>query len=774
MIKIKTHKNNVFGSYSSKVWIAVILSFILILSVPVLYYSSSLYNEEPLKTQNSALTISSILKTTEESANSALSLLLNNNTKNTILNDPNAVFKEICENIDLHGKYNSKYYLIVFENGDISNINTFNVSDKTYSAAENIFDSKKIISESIKDNFWTEVKNGRKDSFSPVYLYKAAEDNNRSVYIGISADMSVVEVNLSESSQKNEEFLLFSFASNSYALNTAKPDISSSLLESVPSLISGNDMQGSTFSVISSGIWKCDYIKETDDIYFIKFSCISGELFIRLLCIIFSSLSVIFCIIISSYNISLKKSLIVLAAEKLAISQTDADNAKFPVYHFITAAAILALMIFSGEFFFSFIVIPASALSIYISLCKSQNKVYAIIFALMLLVSSAAAAFIKMPSADMLIVMTVSCSVIWLALPRKITVEQKHKKTPPVIPQMPEQKPNGDKAILKEAEKTAAVGKLIAGISHEINTPMGAIKAAADTFNTNLVKSVHKFSEKTKALDEEQTDIVFDILELSMNSVRKMLSTSEIRKAKYKISDELEVLGIENAAKIASSLTRLEICDLDEIKSRIDIFGRDDINELILCAADLFFLITGTNTISMATGKVSKIVFALRAYTTAPGSQKMAEKFDLPGCIDNVITLYSSQFNSSIVINKIYDDDIPEIIGNSESLAQVCTNLIQNSFYAMKEGGTLTIVLKTDETKENVFIEFRDTGCGIPEENLEKIFEPLFTTKPSGEGSGLGLDISKKIIEGHKGTISVESELGKGSTFYIKLPVRQE
>ncbi|MBR1443570.1 MAG: hypothetical protein IJ583_08560, partial [Firmicutes bacterium] len=685
-----------------------------------------------------------------------------------------AVFADICEDLTLHGKYNSRYYLLILEDNSISYINTFNVSDKTYHSAENIFDMRRMISKSKKDNFWIEAKNGRKNSFTPVYLSVIASDESRTAFFGISADMTAAEVNLTETSPKNEEYLLFSSSALSSALSTADADISSSFLESASSMTAGSEIQGSTISVISSGIWKCDHIKETDDIYFIRFRCISGELLIRLLCMVFSSLAVIFCIIISSENRRLKKSLIVLAAEKLAKVQNETDNARFPVYLFTVSLIILALMLFSGEYFFSFIMIPAAALSIYISLCKVQNKIYVIILALMLLVSSAIASFIRIPSSDILIVITISCSVIWLALPRKITVEQKPMKIPPVMPQPPEKKQSGDKAILKEAEKTASVGKLIAGISHEINTPMGAIKAAADTFNTNLIRSVHKFSDKIKALDKEQTEIVFDIMELSMNSVKKMLSTSEIRKAKYKISDELEALGIEKATKIASSLTRLEICDIEEIKKRTDILRRDDINELILCAADLFFLITGTNTISMATGKVSKIVFALRAYTTSPGSQKMAEKFDLPGCIDNVITLYSSQFNSSIVINKVYDDDIPEIIGNSESLSQVCTNLIQNSFYAMKDGGTLTIVLRTDEAKENVFIEFKDTGCGIPEENLEKIFEPLFTTKPSGEGSGLGLDISKKIIEGHKGTISVESELGKGSTFYIKLPVRQE
>jgi signal transduction histidine kinase len=116
---------------------------------------------------------------------------------------------------------------------------------------------------------------------------------------------------------------------------------------------------------------------------------------------------------------------------------------------------------------------------------------------------------------------------------------------------------------------------------------------------------------------------------------------------------------------------------------------------------------------------------------------------------------------------------LPTILADPDQLAQVFGNIIRNGIQAMPEGGQL--VVKTSEVSEKpprsgwVAVSFTDTGAGIPEENLGKVFEPLFTTK--AKGIGLGLAIVKTLVEGHGGTIEVQSEVGKGSTFTIRLPV---
>lgn len=323
-----------------------------------------------------------------------------------------------------------------------------------------------------------------------------------------------------------------------------------------------------------------------------------------------------------------------------------------------------------------------------------------------------------------------------------------------------------------QSEKMAALGQLMAGISHEINTPIGAIKASADSFNSKLVDSFRIIINDTKSLNEEDLDIFFKLVDISFESVKKMLTTSEIRKGKMTIYSYLSENGFEDdkAYSVANMLARIEICDLDTVKGIMDLLNRDNIEVILKLVCDIFFLITGTNTIRLATNKVSKIMYAIRSYSNSVLSGEKGE-FNILDCIDNILTLYTSQFNSEITINRIYDKDVPTIIGNTESLGQVFINIIQNAFYALKDGGSLDIRVRHDD--KMVYIDFIDTGCGIAEENLEKIFEPLFTTKPLGEGSGLGLGICQNIVENHNGTITVKSELGKGSTFSIALPLTQ-
>lgn len=120
-------------------------------------------------------------------------------------------------------------------------------------------------------------------------------------------------------------------------------------------------------------------------------------------------------------------------------------------------------------------------------------------------------------------------------------------------------------------------------------------------------------------------------------------------------------------------------------------------------------------------------------------------------------------------------DSLPPIMGSSNQLQQVCTNIILNALQAMPQGGELKIVtgVKEIESKRTATIEFKDTGYGIDQENLRKIFEPFYTTKKPGEGTGLGLSVSYGIIRDHNGEILVESETGKGTTFRVMIPVAE-
>lgn len=133
---------------------------------------------------------------------------------------------------------------------------------------------------------------------------------------------------------------------------------------------------------------------------------------------------------------------------------------------------------------------------------------------------------------------------------------------------------------------------------------------------------------------------------------------------------------------------------------------------------------------------------------------------------------YLERFRNVNIITNL-SDNIPEISYDKGQIQQVLVNLIINAAQSMPTGGTITVTtsMYTSECNGNsVKIDIEDTGVGIPEENLEKIFQPFFSTKPPEEGTGLGLSISKDIIEKHSGKITVKSQVSKGTCFTIYLP----
>jgi signal transduction histidine kinase len=152
---------------------------------------------------------------------------------------------------------------------------------------------------------------------------------------------------------------------------------------------------------------------------------------------------------------------------------------------------------------------------------------------------------------------------------------------------------------------------------------------------------------------------------------------------------------------------------------------------------------------------------------------------DLTQVINNALTLLAPRINKQYIsIEQRYPDDLPLVIGNPSQLEQVFINIALNAFDAMPDGGDFTITLKfenglPDASAPANFISIRlsDTGEGIPMENISSLFEPFFTTKARGAGAGLGLFVSYLIINQHNGAIEVESELGIGTTFVVKLPI---
>ncbi|MEM8718591.1 MAG: ATP-binding protein [Cyanobacteria bacterium P01_G01_bin.39] len=318
---------------------------------------------------------------------------------------------------------------------------------------------------------------------------------------------------------------------------------------------------------------------------------------------------------------------------------------------------------------------------------------------------------------------------------------------------------------LIQQEKLAALGQLIAGIAHEINTPLGAIRASANDNTKALMVAIAKLPQLTEYLSAAEKHDFFKLLNRAMMS-KPLYSSREKRPLKRQISKQLQEHNIDNSRSIADLL--IDIGIYDEIESYLSLLQHPKVDWILDLAYNLACLMGNNRTVITSVEKAAKVVFALKNYARFDhsGAKHLVE---ITTGIETVLEIYHNRLKHNIEVYRNYQD-IPKIWCYPDELIQVWTNLIHNSLQAMNDGGTLMIV--TSAENKRIKVEISDSGRGISQDIQNKIFEPFFTTKPNGEGSGLGLHISRKIIDKHQGAIAVASEPGH-TRFSIWLPIGQ-
>ena len=173
--------------------------------------------------------------------------------------------------------------------------------------------------------------------------------------------------------------------------------------------------------------------------------------------------------------------------------------------------------------------------------------------------------------------------------------------------------------------------------------------------------------------------------------------------------------------------------------------------------------------------RCSTIIKGLLGFARASAAEKALTNInDVLHSSMNIVRNKADFFNIKLITD--FDPALLRVRADASQLQQVFLNMIMNAADAMEGKGTLTLTTRNISENNRDFVEvvFRDTGPGIPEENLEKLFEPFFTTKPVGKGTGLGLAVSHGIIQDHGGKITVKTKLNEGSSFSIKLPAQRE
>ncbi len=322
-------------------------------------------------------------------------------------------------------------------------------------------------------------------------------------------------------------------------------------------------------------------------------------------------------------------------------------------------------------------------------------------------------------------------------------------------------------------EKLMALGKLSAGLAHELNNPAAAMVRSGES----LYRKIHSTPERFKATMQlkatpEETDGVNEILfgKIDQMGTAQELSLIELEERKDDLLDYLEEL-IDDPAKaeeITDTLVdfNFTIDDLDKLKA---IMGTDRLGTILWWIESTLDLERLVTEIQESAKRISELVSSVKSYSHMD-EEPTKTQVDVHKGLHSTITMLKHKFKKKqIRLVKEKADNLPTIEAIGGELNQVWTNLIVNAIDAVEPGGLLTI--RTSYEHGCVCVEIEDNGPGIPEDVQSRIFEPFFTTKGVGEGTGLGLDIVRRIVLKHDADITVESRPGR-TVFRVCFPLK--